>query len=306
MKKLLMLLVLSVFSFSLIACSSDKSSEDTTKGAQEDTSSEDSSEDGADESGSKVKVIDIQLTQEEYAFGVDKNNPELLEATNEFIAEIIEDGTFEEILNKYFGDGEPVGVESGELDPNKEQLVIATNAAFEPFEFMKGDTFYGIDMEIAKLLADKLGLELVISNMDFEAVVLSIGQGKADIAMSGLTINETRKESVNFSDSYYNASQKVVVLGSDTRFDECETPEDIEAILNELASDAKIGVQTGTTGQFYVEGDADWGFDGFEAEGVGFRSGSLAVQDMMNGNVDIVIIDEEPAAAIVAAMNSLN
>ena len=146
MKKLLMLLVLSVFSFSLIACSSDKSSEDTTKGAQEDTSSEDSSEDGADESGSKVKVIDIQLTQEEYAFGVDKNNPELLEATNEFIAEIIEDGTFEEILNKYFGDGEPVGVESGELDPNKEQLVIATNAAFEPFEFMKGDTFYGIEI----------------------------------------------------------------------------------------------------------------------------------------------------------------
>ncbi len=292
MKKLLMLLVLSIFSISLIACGSDKGSNDSSN--------------DAGESSSKVKVIDIQLTQEEYAFGVDKNNAELLETTNAFIAEITEDGTFDEILNNYFGDGEPVLVESAELDTSKDQLVVATNAAFEPFEFTKGDKFTGIDMEIAKLLADKLGVELVVSNMDFDAVVLSVGQGKADIAMAGLTVNEKRKESVNFSDSYYNASQKVVVLESDTRFDDCKTAEDVEAILKELGNDEKIGIQTGTTGQFYVEGDADWGFEGFDSEGVGFRSGSLAVQDMINGNVDLVIIDEAPAKAIVEAMNALN
>ena len=288
MKKILMLLVLSVFSTSLIACGSD------------------SSDDSNGESSSKVKVIDIQLTEEEYAFGVDKNNPELLESVNEFIAEIQGDGTFDEILNNYFGDGEPVLVESAKLDESKDQLVVATNAAFEPFEYTKGDKFTGVDMEIAGLLADKLGLELVISNMDFEAVVLSVGQGKADIAMAGLTVNETRKESVNFSDSYYNAAQKVVVLESDTRFDDCETAQDVEAILNELDSDAKIGIQTGTTGQFYVEGDPEWGFDGFDSEAVGFRSGSLAVQDMINGNLDVVIIDEAPAEAITEAINAMN
>lgn len=296
MKKLFMLLVASVLSISLIACGSDKG----TEGDTNDTTNEGSVED----SSSKVKVIDIQLTQEEYAFGVDNNNPELLEAVNEFIAEIQEDGTFDDVLNNYFGDSEPVGIDGGELDESKEQLVVATNAAFEPFEFMKGDKFTGIDMELAQMLADKLELELVISNMDFDAVVLSVGQGKADIGMAGLTITEDRKELVNFSAPYYNASQKVVVLESDTRFDDCETIEDVEAILNELDDSTVIGVQKGTTGNFYVEGNAD--YEGFDVETKVFTSGSLAIQDMINGNVDIVVIDEAPAEAIVGAMNALN
>lgn len=289
MKKLMMVFVLALFSLSLIACGSDKDSDSNDK-----------------KGGSQVKVIDIQLTQEDYAFGVDKNKPELLEQVNDFIVKINEDGTFDEILNNYFGDGEPEGVTSAEVDPSKDQLIVATNAAFEPFEFTKGDKYYGIDMEIAKLLADELGLELVINNMDFDAVVLSVGEGKADIAMAGLTITEERKETVNFSNPYYNASQKVVVLESDTRFDDCETVEDVEAILKELEDDTKIGVQTGTTGQFYLAGDEDWGFEGFDVEAVGYKSGSLAVQDMINGNIDIVVIDEAPAEAIVEAMNNLN
>ena len=97
------------------------------------------------------------------------------------------DGTFEEICNHYFGDVEPVAVESATLDSSKDQLVVATNAAFEPFEYTKGENYYGIDMEIAKALADKLGKELVIQNMDFDAVCLSVGQQKCDIAMAGLT-----------------------------------------------------------------------------------------------------------------------
>ena len=124
----------------------------------------------------KVKVVDIQLTQEEYAFGVQKDDAELLAKVNEYIAKIKSDGTFDKICNKYFGDGEPTGVTSAALDSSKDQLVVATNAAFEPFEYMKGDTYYGIDMEIAAGLAEYLGKELVISNMDFDAVCLSVSQ----------------------------------------------------------------------------------------------------------------------------------
>ncbi len=253
-----------------------------------------------------VKVIDIPLTQEEYAFGVDKNQPELLKEVNEFIAQIKSDGTFEKILNKYFGDGTPEAVTSAALDNSKDQLVVATNAGFEPFEFTKGDKYYGIDMEIAALLAKHLGKELVINNMDFDAVCLSVGQGKADIAMAGLTIKEDRKEYVTFSDKYYDAAQKIIVKASETKFDNAKAAADIEAILSGLGSDTKIGVQTGTTGQFYVEGDADWGFTGYKVQCTGYKSGSLAVQDMLNGNINYVIIDEAPAKAIVTAINELN
>ena len=239
-----------------------------------------------------VKVIDIPLTEEEYAFGVDKNQPELLEEVNKFIAKIKSDGTFDKILNNYFGDGTPSPVTSAELDPSKDQLVVATNAAFEPFEYMAGDKYLGIDMEIAALLAKHLGKELVISNMDFEAVCLSVGQGKADIAMAGLTIKEERKEYVTFSDKYYDAAQMLIVKSSDKRFDNCKTTEDVEAVLKGLDSKTRIGVQNGTTGEFYVRGDEDWGFPGYKVECVGYKSGSLAVQDMLNGNTDLVIIDE--------------
>ncbi|HHV30086.1 transporter substrate-binding domain-containing protein [Acetivibrio mesophilus] len=255
---------------------------------------------------SRAKVIDIPLTEEEYAFGVDKNQPELLSKVNEFISQIKSDGTLEKISNKYFGDGEPEPVTSAVQDSSKDQLIIATNAAFEPFEYIIGDKYYGIDMEIAALLADHLGKELVINNMDFDAVCLSVGQGKADIAMSGLTIKEDRKEYVTFTDKYYNASQKLIVKENDTTFDNCKTAADVEAILSGLSSDTKIGVQIGTTGQFYVEGDEDWGFEGYNVKCVGYKSGSLAVQDMLNGNISYVIIDEAPAQSIVRAINELN
>ena len=258
-------------------------------------------------SSKKVKVIDIKLTDEEYAFGVAKNQPDLLTKVNEFIAKIKGDGTFDAICDKYFEGGTPEGVVSAELDTSKDQLVVATNAAFEPFEFMKGDKYCGIDMEVAAMLAEYLGKELAISNMNFDAVLLSVEQGKADIAMAGLTVNEERKQLVNFSDTYYNASQKIIVMEKDKTFDDCETAEDVEKVLSELKEGTKVGFQNGTTGQFYIEGDEDWGFDGFKnLKGVGYASGSLAVQDMVNGNIKLVVIDEEPANSIAKATNELN
>lgn len=277
MKKILAFLLAAIMVFSLAACGSTES----------------------------VKIININLTEEQYAFGVDKNQPELLEKVNAFIDKIMEDGTFDEICNKYFSDGEPTAVKSAKEDPSKDQLVVATNAAFAPFEYMEGDSYYGIDMEIAALLAEELGQELVIKNMKFESVCLSVGEHTCDIAMAGLTINETRKESVNFSKSYYNAYQKLIVKADDTTFDDCTTAEEVNKKLNEGDGSKTVGYQNGTTGNFYVVGDADWGFEALNVQPKGYDNGALAVQDIVNGNIDYVIIDADPAERIVNSINGV-
>ena len=251
-----------------------------------------------------VKVININLTEEEYAFGVDKNQPELLEQVNAFIAEIKENGKMEEIFNKYFKEGTPTPVTSAALDETKDQLVVATNAEFPPFEYTEGDQYLGVDMEIASLLAQKLGKELVIQNMDFDAVCLSVGSHKCDIAMAGLTINEERKESVTFSDSYYQASQKLIIKGDDTTFDDCTTADQVVAKLQSMDSSVKIGFQNGTTGQSYTESTGDFESNAFKVTPVGYQNGALAVQDMVNGNLNYVIIDAAPAQSIADSVNA--
>ncbi len=293
MKKLLAMGLAAVMAFTaLVGCGSKNN---TTVGTDNNAAS----------NKKGVKVIDIELTNEEYAFGVDKQQPELLEEVNKFIAEIKANGKFDEICNNYFGDGTPVKVTSAKLDESKDQLVVATNAAFEPFEYMEGDSYVGIDMEIAALMAEYLDKELVIQNMDFDAVCLAVGQQKCDVAMAGLTVKEDRKEYVDFTDTYYSASQKLIVAASNTEFDNCTDVASVEAILKEKDASVKIGVQNGTTAQFYCEGDESWEFDGFAVTTVGYKTGALAVQDLLNGNIDYVIIDAAPAACITEAINAL-
>lgn len=296
MKKFAALVLAAVMTFSLAACGS---------GDGESSSNSASGSESGSQSAKGVKVIDVDLTQEEYAFGVDKNQPELLEQVNTFIAKIKKDGTLDEIFDKYFGSGEPEAVKSAALDTSKDQLVVATNAAFEPFEYTQGEDYYGIDMEIAALLAEELGQELVIQNMDFDAVCLSVGQQQCDIAMAGLTVSEDRKEYVTFSDTYYQASQRLITTADDTTFDDCQEAADVEEILNGLSDSDSIGVQSGTTGQFYVEGSDDLDFPGLPATCVTYRNGSLAVQDLVNGNLKYVIIDAAPAASITEAINAM-
>ena len=239
-------------------------------------SKEDGKEEDKGSSAKTAKVIDVDLTNEEYAFGIDKDQPELVEQVNAFIKEVKEDGTL-----------------------SKDQLVVATNAAFEPFEYTKGDKYVGIDMELAALLAEKLGKELVIQNMDFDAVCLSVGQHKCDIAIAGLTVNDERKQYVTFSDTYYQASQRLIVPSDDDTFDDLK---DADAVA---AKQDKIGVQQGTTAQSYIEGDEAFGFEGLPATCQPYKSGSLAVQDMLNGNIKYVIIDAAPATAITEAINAM-
>ena len=264
-------------------------------------SKEDGKEEDKGSSAKTAKVIDVDLTNEEYAFGIDKDQPELVEQVNAFIKEVKEDGTLDEICDKYFGGGEP----AAKLDTTKDQLVVATNAAFEPFEYTKGEDYYGIDMEIASLLAEKLGKELVIQNMDFDAVCLSVGQHKCDIAIAGLTVNDERKQYVTFSDTYYQASQRLIVPSDDDTFDDLKDADAVAAKLGELKKEDKIGVQQGTTAQSYIEGDEAFGFEGLPATCQPYKSGSLAVQDMLNGNIKYVIIDAAPATAITEAINAM-
>ena len=200
-----------------------------------------------------VKVIEIKLTEEEYAFAVQKGNTELLNQLNDFMAEIKANGKFEEIVNKYFGDGTPTPIVSAkEKKTDGSQLIVATNAAFEPFEYLVGENYYGLDLEIMALFAEKLGKELYIYNMEFDAVCLAVSAnggsyegeggdvavegGIADVAAAGLTVNDTRKQYVNFTESYYNAAQVLIVSEDEDAFDECKTAEDV---MNKLADIAK-------------------------------------------------------------------
>ena len=173
--------------------------------------------------------------------------------------------------------GELTTVEAG-------KLTMATNATFPPYEMTtdSGD-IEGIDIETAQAIADKLGLELQIDDMDFDAALLSVQQGKADIAMAGITVTDERKAVMAFSDSYATGIQSIIVPeGSDIA-----SPDDLAG--------KKIGTQRGTTGYIYCSDD--FGDDNV----VAYDNGLTAVQALTNGQVDAVVIDNAPAKEFVAA-----
>ena len=163
------------------------------------------------------------------------------------------------------------------------KLIMSTNAAFPPYEMVADDgSFEGIDVEIAGAVAKKLGLELVVDDMDFDAALLAVQQGKSDIVMAGVTVNEDRKMVMNFSDTYSTGVQVVIVKeGSDVTLDNM--------------GDKMIGAQRGTTGYIYTSDD--YGDDHVTA----YDNGASAVQALMNGQVDCVVIDSAPAEAFVEA-----
>ena len=259
---------------------------------------------GKEETKITAKVINIELTEEQYAFAVDKNQPELLTQVNAFIAEIKANGKMDEVFNNYFGDGTPKLIESAKEDKTKDQLVVATNAEFPPFEYTEGTSFVGIDMELAALLAEYLNKELVIQHMPFEAVCTSVSSGQCDVAMAGLTVDPDREKIINFSDSYYQASQKLIVRSDDTKFDECKTADDVLKVLQSLDAQTKVGFQIGTTGQQYVQNEGSYDENGLKVTPASYKNGVLAVQDMLNGNVNLVVIDGAPAEAIAKSINA--
>ena len=255
-----------------------------------------------------VKVVDVKLTDEEYAFVAKKGNTQLVNDFNAFLAEIKSNGTFDSLVSKYFeGTGTMVGydVTTTDVANTDSNLVIVTNCPFEPFEYIGDDgKIYGLDIEIAAAYAQSKGLTLVIKNIGFDDIFTQVDAGYADIGMAGITVSEDRAAIYDFTDTYFNASQKLIVAADCADFDNCKTVEDVENVLASL-SGKKIGFQNGTTGGMYVVGDEDWGYAGFaNIEGKGYASAQEAVADLVNGNIYAVVVDEAPAKAIVSAVNN--
>ena len=168
------------------------------------------------------------------------------------------------------------------------KLIMSTNAAFPPYEMTTDDGgFAGIDVEIATEIAKKLGLELEILDMDFDAALLAVNEGKSDIVMAGVTVNEDRKLVMDFTDSYATGIQVVIVKeGSDVTMDNL--------------GEKMIGAQRGTTGYIYASDTPENGGYG-EDHVTAYDNGASAVQALMNGQVDCVIIDNAPAKEYVKA-----
>ncbi len=252
-----------------------------------------------------LKQIKVNLTAEEYGIGVDKNQPELLEEVNKFVAQVKEDGTFDEICDHYFGNGKPVRVYSAERNPDKDQLLVASTLDFEPFEYGKIDEYYGIDMELAQALADFLGKELVIVNSNFETMFLSVDQHKCDVCIGGITITKEREKYVAFSDPYITMGQNLIVRADNTEFDEAETAEEVEAILRSKDGKTTVGVENLTISQYFCEGNKDYGYEGFPITVVRFKNASVALENLMEGNVDYVMIDAASGSFMVDEINGV-
>lgn len=189
---------------------------------------------------SEIKVIDYALTKEDFGFGVDKAQPELLATINKVLAEKKDEiadiyEKFATVNDDNAAEWKGETLKSAVYDANKEQLVVATNAAFAPYEFVVGNEFAGIDIEIVKLIAAELNMEVVIQDMAFESVVTSIGKNGIDMAASGLTISPARAKIVNFSNPYEEGSYQVILaMNDDATFDDCKSAEDALAKLKEL------------------------------------------------------------------------
>ena len=255
-----------------------------------------------------AKIIDVKLTDEEYAFVCKKGNTELVDSFNAFLAEIKANGQFDTLVNKYFkGEGEKVGYEvtTTDVQNTADNLVVATNCPFEPFEYIGDDgKIYGLDIEIAAAYAASKNLTLVVKNIGFDDIFTQVEAGYADIGMAGITVSEDRAAIYDFTNTYYAASQKLIVAADNTDFDACTTAAEVEAVLAALEG-KKIGYQTGTTGGMYINGDEDWGYDGFaNIEGKGYATAQDALQDLINGNIYAVVVDEAPGAALVNAVNN--
>ena len=160
-----------------------------------------------------LKILDEPFEEENYAICVSKDNTELTEKINKALEELEADGTLEEIMGHWIGDdADQASYESADdVDRSNGTLVMATNAEFPPYESLDGEDVVGIDADIAHAIADKLGMELKIDNMEFDSIIMAVTSGKADIGVAGMTVTEDRLENVDFTDSYATAKQVIIV-----------------------------------------------------------------------------------------------
>ncbi len=240
-----------------------------------------------------LKILETEYAVEDYAICVAKENEELLAKLNEALAALKADGTAQKIVDKYIS-----GVEHDlafqQDAEGKEELIMATNANFPPYEYYENDQVVGIDAEMAAAIADYLDMKLTIVDTEFGSIIGGVQTGKYDMGMAGMTITEDRLESVNFTDSYATGVQ-VVIVPEDSPIT------DLDVLLDPEA-DYKVGVQQDTTGDIYMSDTAENGGVG-EDRVVRYKAGADAIQALITGKVDCVVIDQEPAKNFVETNN---
>ena len=215
----------------------------------------------------KINMLNVELSSEQYAFIFKQTDTELKESVNAILEEKATE--VEAIITKYLNaSAEELQSFGSEIQTSAtgaaNELVVATNAEFAPFEYFNGNKLAGIDIEIAQILAAELGKTLVVEHMDFDAVVTSVQtQERYDIGMAALTISPDRAEVVDFSDPYFDTTQVLITKADDYTFQYCTNADEVAEVLAGLKdSAAKCGGQRGTTGEFSMRGSADLGFAG--------------------------------------------
>ena len=166
------------------------------------------------EKNDDLTILEEDFAIEDYAICISKDKTDLKEAMNGALNELKEDGTLDQIVANYIGDdtkGTCPYESPADVDYSNGKLVMATNAAFEPYEFYEGEEVVGIDADIAKAICDKLGYELQIDDMEFDAIISAVQSGKADFGAAGMTVTEDRLTSIDFTDSYATSTQVVIV-----------------------------------------------------------------------------------------------
>ncbi len=248
---------------------------------------------GGQEGAAVLSILPTAFANEDYAIAVNKDNSELLDALNGALAELKEDGTLDAIVDKYINGVEHDLLFQQDVAADAPVLTMGTNPYFPPYEFYDADEIVGIDAEVAKAIADKLGYKLVIEDMEFDAVLVAVQTGAVDIAMAGITVTEEREQTMSFTDSYAAGVQVVIVK-------EGGPIKDVADLTAEGAN-YKIGTQIATTGYLYSLWDIEEaGFGTAEA----YNKGADAVLALLAGQVDCVIIDNEPAKAFVEFHNN--
>ncbi len=161
-----------------------------------------------------LTILDEEFALEEYAICVSKENTELKDKINAALAELKADGTLDKIVSNYIGDetkGKSPYVSPEDVSRENGTLVMATNAAFEPYEYIENGEIVGIDVDMAQAVCDKLGMELQIDDINFDAIISAVQSGKADVGVAGMTVTEDRLKSIDFTDSYATSTQVIIV-----------------------------------------------------------------------------------------------
>lgn len=260
-------------------------------------------------SNKKINMINVELSSEQYGFIFKKTNETLKNSVNEILESKADE--ISAIMDKYLDAnadelasfGSNIKTEPSNSD---NELVVATNAEFAPFEYKNGSKLAGIDIEIAQIIADELGKKLVVVHMDFDAVVLAVeNQEIFDIGMAALTETADRLQHVAFSNPYFDTTQVLLTkANSVTPFDYCTSNDEVVEVLRSLKG-VKVGGQSGTTGQQYFKGNQAFEFEGYDnIEFLGYDAPQQAVQSMLDGNIDYVVVDKAIAISLLKNFNA--